>query len=300
MLNDIAMKWKSQDWIEHPSFGIGRVNDSRGDRLDVDFVNSGAKTILSTTQLQPANPPSLDFKFTRDKRKSSSSQFKAARRPPLDFDHLVSSFISRFPDDFEGQDFHDAERGYKEDAAHTLKQKLGKRALETLLREKNYSLVCEIAKHVLRSTNLVFRIEKAKFADAVENKSNHERFANALYDLLYGSGEMERRFVAFSSLLSEMGVSKWTVATYFQFLATEGKWMFMKPTIMKRMADSLKISLNYKPEPNWLTYSRLQELADRVELELRNRKLMPHSRIDVQGFIWASIGIEEGDYGKAE
>jgi len=66
---------------------------------------------------------------------------------------------------------------------------------------------------------------------------------------------------------------------------------------MRRMAESLQISLSYKVEPNWLTYSKLQELADRVEVELQNRGLKPHSRIDVQGFIWASIGIEEGKYG---
>ena len=295
-----AMRWKPQDWIEHASFGLGRVNESRGDRLDIDFVNSGAKTILRTTELKPASPPSLDFKFTRDKRKSGPSQFKSARRLLLDFDHLVSSFITRFPDNFEGQDFHYAEREYKVKAVHTLRQKLGRDALNTMLRDGRYALVCEIAKHVLQSTNLVFLIEKAKFVDAVENPANHERFANALYDLLYGASEMEQRFVAFSSLLLEMGVSKWTLATYFQFLATDGKWMFMKPTVMKRMADVLKISLNYKSEPNWVTYSHLQELADRVELELKNRKLMPHSRIDVQGFIWASIGIEDGNYGKTD
>jgi hypothetical protein len=296
-----AMKWKSQDWIEHASFGLGRVNENRGDRLDIEFINSGAKTILRAADLKPANPPSLDYRFPSDRRKSGSSQFKvepAPRRPALDFDYLVTCFISRFPDGFEGQDFHVAERGYKEDAANILKQKLGKDAFETLLRDRHHALVSGIAKHSLRSTNLVFRIEKAKFADAVENPANHERFANALYELLYGSGEMEHRFGAFSGLLSEMGVRKWPVATYFQFLATDGKWMFMKPTTMKRMAESLKISLSYKSEPNWLTYSKLQELADRVELELQNRKLMPHSRIDVQGFIWASIEIEEGKYGE--
>ena len=297
------MNWKPQDWVEHASFGLGRVNENRGDRLDIEFINSGAKTILRTTDLKPANPPSLDFKFPRAKRKSSTRQLKVespALRPPVNFDHLVSCFISRFPDGFEGQDFHDAERRYKETAAHILRQKLGKNTFETLLRDGRYALVCEIAKQVLRSTNLVFRIEKAKFADAVGNPANHERFATALYELLYGSGEMEQRFGAFSGLLSEMGVTKWTVATYFQFLASDGKCMFMKPTIMKRMAESLKISLNYKSEPNWLTYSKLQELAGRVELELRSRKLVPHSRIDVQGFIWASIEIEEGNYGKTE
>jgi hypothetical protein len=82
------------------------------------------------------------------------------------------------------------------------------------------------------------------------------------------SGEIERRFGAFGGLLSETDVRRWTVATYFQFLATDGKWIFMKPKIMKRMAGSLKISLIYNSEPNWLTYSKLQELARRVELKL--------------------------------
>jgi hypothetical protein len=44
--------------------------------------------------------------------------------------------------------------------------------------------------------------------------------------------------------------------------------------------ESLQISLNYKAEPNWLTYCKLQELADRVALELRNQGLNPRSRID--------------------
>jgi len=43
-----------------------------------------------------------------------------------------------------------------------------------------------------------------------------------------------------------MGANKWTIATYFQFLASDGKRMFMKPSAMRSMADSLKIVLNYK------------------------------------------------------
>jgi hypothetical protein len=296
------MNCKANDWIEHSAFGLGRVSEDRGDRLDIDFINSGAKTILKTAELTPAQSPP-DFKFPSDKVKSRTPRFKverAPRRPPLDFDHLVECFNRFFDGGFDSEDFEKRERGYKEDAAGILKEKLGKDAFESLLRDGHYAEVCEIAKHVLRSTNLVFRIEKAKFADAVEDAANHERFANALYDMLHGSGEIEGRFTNFCGLLSGMNVNKWPIATYFQFLASDGKWMFMKPSIMKRMAESLKISLNYKPEPNWLTYSKLQELADRVELELKNRKLTPHSRIDVQGFIWASIEIEEGEYGKAE
>jgi hypothetical protein len=76
------MNWKPQDWVEHASFGLGRVSESRGDRLDIEFINSGAKTILTTTELKRANPPSSDFKFTRDKRKSGASPLKGATRRP--------------------------------------------------------------------------------------------------------------------------------------------------------------------------------------------------------------------------
>jgi len=71
-----TMNWKSQDWIEHASFGLGRVNENRGDRLDIDFISSGSKTILRTAELKRANPPSLDFEFPRAKRKSPSSTSK--------------------------------------------------------------------------------------------------------------------------------------------------------------------------------------------------------------------------------
>jgi hypothetical protein len=296
------MKCELQDWIEHALFGIGRVNGDRGDRLDIEFINSGTKTILKTTELKPATPPP-GFKFPVKRVKPRAPQSKVERapsRPRLNFDYHVSCFLNHFAEGFEGQGFHIAERECKEKAANVLKDKLGNDAFENLLRDGCYAEVCGIAKHVLQDTNLVFRIGKAKFADALENPANHERFANTLYDLLYGSSEMEGRFLSFCDLLSEMGTNQWTVATYFQFLKSGGKWMFMKPTIMKRMADSLQIALNYKPEPNWLTYCKLQELADRVDSELQSRGLKPHSRIDVLGFIWASIGIEDGNYGNAE
>jgi hypothetical protein len=69
------MNLKPQDWIEHASFGLGRVSENRGDRLDIDFINSGSKTILRTTELKSAISPT-DFKFPRVKRKSSSPRIK--------------------------------------------------------------------------------------------------------------------------------------------------------------------------------------------------------------------------------
>jgi hypothetical protein len=294
------MECKANDWIEHSAFGLGWIREDRGDRLDIQFVTSGTKTVLKTAQFSPAvSPPG--FHFPKTKGRSGTPRFKVERpprRPPLDFDHLVEGFTRFFHDGgFDSPEFEKRESGYKKKAADDLERELGKDICEGLLRDGRYAEVCKHAKSII-NTNLVFKLEKLKFRDGFKDVTKHEPFANALYSLLYDSGEMEPRFSQFCNLLSEMGANKWPIATYFQFLGSNGKSMFMKPEVMKKMADSLNVSLNYKPEPNWLTYPKLQELADRVELELQNRQLKPRSRMDVQGFIWASIKIEEGKYGK--
>ncbi len=57
--------WKAQDWIEHASFGLGQISESREDKLDREFVSSGRGTILKSTDLKSASPPIPDFKFPK-------------------------------------------------------------------------------------------------------------------------------------------------------------------------------------------------------------------------------------------
>jgi hypothetical protein len=74
-----TMNWKPQDWVEHASFGLGCVNENRGDRLDIDFINSGSKTILRTTELKAALPPP-DFNSVHLKSKSRSPRVRVVVR----------------------------------------------------------------------------------------------------------------------------------------------------------------------------------------------------------------------------
>jgi hypothetical protein len=73
--------WKPQDWIDHASFGVGRVSESRGDKLDIDFVNGGRRTLLKSTELNRAVAPSEGFKFPRSKGKPRIGQLKV-KSPP--------------------------------------------------------------------------------------------------------------------------------------------------------------------------------------------------------------------------
>ena len=76
--------WKAQDWIEHASFGLGQISESREDKLDIEFVSVGRKTILKSTELKPAASPSPDFKFPSVTGKPRSPRIKVDRltRPP--------------------------------------------------------------------------------------------------------------------------------------------------------------------------------------------------------------------------
>jgi hypothetical protein len=69
------MNRKANDWIEHATLGLGRVIEDRGDRLDIQFINSGAKTILKTADLKSAKAPP-DFEVATIKVKSVATRTK--------------------------------------------------------------------------------------------------------------------------------------------------------------------------------------------------------------------------------
>jgi hypothetical protein len=77
----LIRNWKPQDWIDHASFGVGQIVESRGDKLDIDFVNGGRKTLLKSTELSRATAPGAAFKFPRDKSKPRNKPLKV-KAPP--------------------------------------------------------------------------------------------------------------------------------------------------------------------------------------------------------------------------
>jgi hypothetical protein len=68
--------WRPRDWVDHFSFGVGQVSECRGDKLDIDFVKGGRKTLLKSTELNRAVAPSEVVKAPRDKSKPRTRQLK--------------------------------------------------------------------------------------------------------------------------------------------------------------------------------------------------------------------------------
>jgi len=76
MMNNMTIKL--HDWVEHTTFGIGQVSGLRGDKLDIAFVDSGDKTLITTAPLQRATSPSAAESAAIGKRRKS--QLRAAAK----------------------------------------------------------------------------------------------------------------------------------------------------------------------------------------------------------------------------
>lgn len=289
------MDWNTNDWVEHSKFGVGQIT-AIGDNLTIRFLKEGEKILVKTAELKQANPPSPDFQWP--KARSGAGKVRVSRRAPADFNQLTELFRATFPGAFDDPQFDAKERRSVENAAGEFKSHLGKESFAQLMAQGNHAEVASRAMTSLQATNLVFPMERIKFkTNVVSNAANHESFATTLFQLLYGDGDEQPRFSGYCDALTAFGIPKWPLATYFWFLGSGGEQMFMKPLAMQRMADSVGIPLEYRPDPNWQTYANLREVATRVHAELQARGLTPRSRLDVQSFMWAALQMEEGKYG---
>jgi hypothetical protein len=137
-------------------------------------------------------------------------------------------------------------------------------------------------------TNLLASFEKAALRDALRTLEYKKLFAVNLRDLIYGTDIYEQRFNRFVAVLDQLPQPKtelrWPIATLFPFLAMPDQNMFLKPNVTKEAAERRGFSLNYRPQPNWLTYSCLLRFAELLKNDLA--EFRPRDMIDIQSFIW--------------
>lgn len=218
---------------------------------------------------------------------------------PISVEEAKERFLARFPEGFNDASYIGGtvkgtrkERAYKVDAHKNFVEDVGGGRYEQLLSEDPAEL-CERLKRAMRSTNLASPYEKASLADALDQVDHCIPYLQALGGILTDRVADESAFEAYFKALSELPAegsspAKWPNATIFPYLYDPCIHIFLKPEVTKGAARSIRIDLNYRPLPNWLTYSRLLEIADKFLTQLR--PLGAKDMIDVQSFIWVVYG----------
>ena len=280
-------KIKVGDKVRHPrkpDWGIGKVMEITSDGISrIFFINAGEKTILlNYVDFEKIDREGSEHPILDNPSFLSRASVKG-HRSLLD---ARLDFLKIFPDGFEDADYLNSERNYKVAARDLLFELLNEQIFKELLASRNFDEIARRALQVVNKTNLIFPNEKMGLKDGLKSPEHIQLFAERLFDLLYGPGELRERFKGFAECLEEIEAAKWTTMTYFLFLAFPEEHMFLKPEIVKHAAALTKAELNYRSSLNWLTYVCLLDFAKYLKDELDGMEMNPRDMIDVQSFMW--------------
>ena len=207
----------------------------------------------------------------------------------------IKKFLRYFRNGFTDEKYIAWERQYKVDAHRKFQEKLNRSSFKKLLASRSYESISNAAIQIESKTNLLFSFEKIAIRDAVRSAEGAELFATGLYEWLYGSGLVQRRFEKFIDVIirlprKQTRVLTWPLITIFGFIADPEKHIFLKPKVTRAAAEKYRFDFDYTTPPNWDTYESVLTFADQVRRDTKH--LHPKDYIDLQSFIWV-IGSEE-------
>jgi len=287
------LSYAKDQLVDHPTWGIGRVLKVDGPRVTVFFKDAteNPKTIsVEKYPLRLADRQSdpwldnLDLKLASSGKPACYLSHKAA----------VEKFLGKFPTGFgggPGSKYWEDERGYKWKAHVKWTQLLDRPTFKELLEEGRHADIVNRLSSIESPLNLMSKFEKAALRDGLKSPKGAETFARAVFEFIYGKGSDETRFHGLVGALEDLpqpksSTAKWPIVTIYPFIARPERYLFLKPGVTKEAAERRGFALNYKTQPNWLTYSCLLRFGTLLMNDLR--ELGPRDMIDIQSFIWAT------------
>lgn len=207
----------------------------------------------------------------------------------------IKKFLYYFKGGYADPKFNSWEREYKWDAHLKFADNLNRQAYAKLLKEKEFEKISLMAVQIESKTNLLFSFEKMALRDAVKTPEGAENFAKGLFDYIYGTGSLQKRFEKFVEVAGSLPrkqtrVLTWPLVTVFGFLGNPDEHIFLKPRVTQKAAEKYRFDFNYKSKPTWATYSSLLSFAEQIRKDTIKHK--PKDYIDLQSFIWV-MGSDE-------
>lgn len=204
-------------------------------------------------------------------------------------------FLFYFRKGFLTQKYYDWERGYKWEAHVLWMEILNKKEYKRLLEAGEYTEIANCAAKIESKTNLLFSFEKMALRDAIKTAEGAKAFAEGLFNLIYGTGKLQKRFEAWIETVASLPrkqtrVLTWPLVTVFGFIANPAEHIFLKPRVTKIAAEKYAFDFAYRSRPDWETYQRYLAFAEQVGTDLID--MNPKDMIDIQSFLWV-MGSDE-------
>lgn len=221
--------------------------------------------------------------------KQITSQTVRSKRDSAGALRCRRKFLRFFPGGFRDETYIDWERGYKWTAHEQWSEALDRANFHSLLRAGEFAEIAARAVRIESRTNLLFSFEKMALRDAVKSQAGAPSFAEGLYNFLYGTGSVAKKFERWCETVAALPrkqtrVLTWPLVTVFGFIAQPDTHIFLKPNVTRIAAREYGFDFQYKSKPSWDTYENFLEFADTIRRDLH--ELRPRDMIDIQSFMW--------------
>jgi hypothetical protein len=282
-----------------PTWGPGKVVHTRGNLTHVVFRDRPGREALAIRtdviplELAPVQQDDILDNLPPVKQVGDKFLLPAER---LTVQQAIDAFRDRFPGGFRDKEYigtpKRGERMYKLLAHQHYVEDLGGDTFRELL-DGDLPELTRRAMRCVGRVNLLYPVEQAALRDALEDRSAARRLFETLAAVVDATEVSEATFEPYLKAVVDLPakqarVASWPVATILPFLARPRDHLFLKPSITVNAAERMGFNLNYKAEPNWLTYWSAIRMATVYRQRLAS--LGPEDLIDVQSFFYVTCG----------
>jgi hypothetical protein len=234
-----------------------------------------------------------------DREHGVSSRRRGGQKEPereVTFDEQLEVFLAEFPDGFESAAWVEQHRGggagrrlkrHRDSAIDDARRQLGADALRELIDAGDFDAVRQRAIDVLEATDLVTRAQ----IKPIEESKGDERVADALFQLLHGTGSMEERFDKFCHAVahSSRKLPSWPLITALVGLVDPQEHLCIRPSVFSAQAKWMAPSLQLGKQPKGAIYTRFVDMAKTILENLRNAGQKPRDLLDIYDFVWFTL-----------
>lgn len=272
----------------HRSYGKGRILAVRGDKYDIYFTDKGQQTLKL-----PDYSKELDV-LTGDDTKDDLLE----NIPPKEskefsgFSRIYNQFIQKYPGGFNGQSFLDEERDYKVRAFNRIRAQFSPDIINPLLESEDYGKICEMSDKAMIDKkkdddhNLSNWQERDKLKKALNTDNLKKAYAKNLIALISDTGDFQTSFEKMATFLSEIGLPKWRLLTFFPFIMHPNKYIYVKPEEIQSISNKLGFEIGYKSTPDWNIWIRIMDMTNWLIKRFTEYNCPPHDMIDIQSFFF--------------
>jgi hypothetical protein len=208
----------------------------------------------------------------------------------ISVDQAIARFLERYTAGFGDDRYIAGERQWKWEKHVEWHERVGRRSLaemaETNLRQLAHDTLRVVQ---TRRKSLLDKAELAAFTTGLADDTPSRAYFAALDRVVSGGDDaaaITKLCDATSAVLAAGGAARthsWPVVTVMPSLARPDRFMFLKPTAIRKGADRLGLPWTYKAEPNAVTYGEYLAVGRTLLDALRPRGAQDF--IDVQSFL---------------